>query len=255
MEVTRARDPAAQNSGRADSVGKEGRSAGLPSAGFQPPRQPGHPGPVIALLNQKGGAGKTTLATHLAGELALQGQAVTLLDADPQGSALDWAHRRLQSGGERLYGVFGLARDSLHREVPAIARQMDCVIIDGPPRVAALARSALLAADLVLIPVQPSAYDVWATQEMVALIAEARVFRPQLRAAFVINRRVVGTVIGREARSALADQPFPTLRADIAQRIAFADCVAAGKLACEVSAKGAAAREIAALAQAVREML
>ena len=232
MEVTRARDPADQNSGRADSVGKEGRSAGLSSAGFQPPRQPGHPGPVIALLNQKGGAGKTTLATHLAGELALQGQAVTLLDADPQGSALDWAHRRLQSGGERLYGVFGLARDSLHREVPAIARQMDCVIIDGPPRVAALARSALLAADLVLIPVQPSAYDVWATQEMVALITEARVFRPQLRAAFVINRRVVGTVIGREARSALADQPFPTLRADIAQRIAFADCVAAGKLAC-----------------------
>mgnify|MGYP006142609475 CR=1 FL=1 len=65
MEVTRARDPADQNSGRADSVGKEGRSAGLSSAGFQPPRQPGHPGPVIALLNQKGGAGKTTLVNLL----------------------------------------------------------------------------------------------------------------------------------------------------------------------------------------------
>lgn len=212
-------------------------------------------GVVIALLNQKGGAGKTTLATHLAGELALQGRAVTLLDADPQGSALDWAQRRLQRGHRRLYGVFGLARETLHREIPSIAREADFVVIDGPPRVAALARSALLAADLVLVPVQPSAYDVWATQEMVGLIMEAQVFRPALRAAFVVNRRVVGTVIGREARSALADQPFPTLRADIAQRIVFADCVAAGKLVREVSAQSQAAREIAALAGAVLEVL
>ena len=215
----------------------------------------GKAGKVVALLNQKGGAGKTTLSTHLAGAFASQGHRVTLIDADPQGSALDWAQRRLQSGQGRLCGVFGLARDTLHREVPQIALQADYVVIDGPPRVAALARSALLAADLVLIPVQPSAYDVWATQEMVGLVQEAQVFRPALRAAFVINRRVVGTVIGREARAALADQPFPTLRADIAQRIAFADCVAAGKLVWEVAPKGAAAREVAALADAVREAL
>ncbi|SIR52512.1 plasmid segregation oscillating ATPase ParF [Pseudacidovorax sp. RU35E] len=212
-------------------------------------------GKVIALLNQKGGAGKTTLSTHLAGAFARQGRRVTLIDADPQGSALDWAQRRHQRGQDRLYGVFGLARDTLHREVPQIAAQADHVVIDGPPRVASLARSALLAADLVLIPVQPSAYDVWATQEMVTLIQEAQVFRPGLRAAFVINRRVVGTVIGREARAALADQPFATLRADIGQRIAFADCVAAGKLVWEVAPKGAAAREVAALADAVGEAL
>ena len=237
---------AAQGLGSAASVPPEHRS---------PESQASLVGKVIALLNQKGGAGKTTLSTHLAGAFACQGQRVTLIDADPQGSALDWAQRRLQSGQGRLYGVFGLARDTLHREVPQIALQADYVVIDGPPRVAALARSALLAADLVLIPVQPSAYDVWATQEMVGLMQEAQVFRPGLRAAFVINRRVVGTVIGREARAALADQPFPTLHADIAQRIAFADCVAAGKLVWEVSPKGAAAREVAAFAQAVREAL
>lgn len=221
-------------------------------------RQPGaeiKSGKVIALLNQKGGAGKTTLATHLAGELVMQGQRVTLLDADPQGSALDWAQRRTQSGQNRLFGVFGLARDSLHQEAPQIALQADFVVIDGPPRVAALARSALLAADLVLIPVQPSAYDIWASHEMVQLITEARVFRPQLCAAFVINRRVVGTVIGREARAALADQPFPALQVEVCQRIVFADSVAAGRLAFEVAPQCAAAREIAALAQVVREML
>ena len=212
------------------------------------------PGRVIALLNQKGGAGKTTLATHLAGELAWAGRRVTLLDADPQGSALDWAQRRAQSGLERLYGVFGLARDTLHHETPRIAQEADFVIIDGPPRVAALARSALLAADLVLIPVQPSAYDVWATQEMVQLIVEAQVFRPALRAAFVINRRIVGTVIGREARAALADQPFAALTTEVSQRVAFADSVAAGRLVGELAPAGTAAREIHAFTRAVQEL-
>ncbi|WP_238990904.1 ParA family partition ATPase [Acidovorax sp. ST3] len=252
MEVTRARTAGAQDLSNASAMANQ---AGPESQNFPAGKQGNRPGKVIALLNQKGGAGKTTLATHLAGELALQGSRVTLLDADPQGSALDWAQRRLQSGQERLYGVFGLARDSLHQEAPQIALQADFVVIDGPPRVAALARSALLAADLVLIPVQPSAYDVWASYEMVQLITEARVFRPQLRAAFVVNRRVVGTVIGREARAALADQPFAALETEVSQRIVFADSVAAGRLACEVAPQCAAAREIVALAQAVREVL
>ncbi|MES2784278.1 MAG: ParA family partition ATPase [Pseudomonadota bacterium] len=251
MEFTRARTEAAQKAGNAmPEALRTAQTAENRLSGRQD-----RPGKVIALLNQKGGAGKTTLATHLAGELAMAGNRVTLLDADPQGSALDWAQRRLQNGQERLYGVFGLARDSLHQEAPQIALGAEYVVIDGPPRVAALARSALLAADLVLIPVQPSAYDVWASHEMVALIAEARVFRPQLRAAFVINRRVVGTVIGREARAALADQPFTALHAEVSQRIVFADSVAAGRLASEASPKCAAAREIAALTQAVLEAL
>ena len=251
MEFTRARTAVAQKTGNA--AAEAVRTA--QTAEYRLSEREHRPGKVIALLNQKGGAGKTPLATHLAGELAMAGSRVTLLDADPQGSALDWAQRRLQNGQGRLYGVFGLARDSLHQEAPQIALEADFVVIDGPPRVAALARSALLAADLVLIPVQPSAYDVWASHEMVALIAEARVFRPQLRAAFVINRRVVGTVIGREARAALADQPFAALQAEVSQRIVFADSVAAGRLACEAAPKCAAAREIAALAQAVRETL
>ncbi|EXF45896.1 cobyrinic acid a,c-diamide synthase [Pseudomonas sp. BAY1663] len=168
---------------------------------------------IVALLNQKGGVGKTTLATHIAGELAMRGQSVVLLDADPQGSSLDWTQRRSQQGLPRLFSAVGLARETLHQEAPELARRADHVIIDGPPRIAALARSALLAAERVLIPVQPSPYDLWASAEMVALIREAQVFRPELRAAFVINRRVSTTIIGREARQSLAEQPLPALRA------------------------------------------
>jgi len=209
---------------------------------------------IIALLNQKGGVGKTTLATHLAGEYARQGQSVVVIDADPQGSALDWSQRRRQHGLARLFGLIGLPRETLHSEAPEIARKVDCVIIDGPPRVTALARSALLAADVVLIPVQPSPYDVWASSDMVALVAEALLFRPALRTAFVVNRRAARTIIGRESRGALVEHRIAPLHAQVFQRIVFAESAAAGKLVFEVDAASPAANEITALAREVEEL-
>ncbi|MFO1039785.1 MAG: ParA family partition ATPase [Geminicoccaceae bacterium] len=207
---------------------------------------------IVAVLNQKGGVGKTTLALHLAAALVERGGKVLVIDADPQGSALDWAAAR---PGEPLFPVIGLPRPNLHKEVPRHATGYDWVIIDGPPRVNELARSALLAADLVVVPVQPSPYDVWAAREIVSLVKEAAVFKETQIARFAVNRKITNTAIGRDVFDALAEFEIPVLRNVISQRVAFAESAARGATVLEHDPEGPAAREVRAVAQELVELM
>lgn len=200
---------------------------------------------IIGVLNQKGGVGKTTIATNLAAVCAKAGHRVLLVDADPQGSAMGWSSAR---EGDPLFPVISMAKPTLHKDLPDIAADYDVVIIDGAPRVNDLGRAAILASDLVLIPVQPSPYDVWASADTVQLILEAQQFKDGLKAAFVINRKIANTAIGRDVAGALEQFEFPVLPVALCQRVIYAESAGQGRSVIEADAKSEAALEMTQLA-------
>jgi chromosome partitioning protein len=207
---------------------------------------------IISLLNQKGGVGKTTLAVHLATALSQRGKRVLMVDADPQGSALDWAASR---EGEKAFPVIGLPKATLHKELPKMAANYDYLVIDGAPRVYDVARSAIMASDLVLIPVQPSPYDVWAAKEIVDLITDVRPFKDNLKSVFVINRKIVNTAIGRDVTEALSEYDLPVLKSQVCQRVSFAESAGRGQTVLEIELGSLASQEIEALTTEVMELI
>jgi chromosome partitioning protein len=207
--------------------------------------------PVVALLNQKGGVGKTTLSVHLAAALA-QDHNVLVIDADPQGSALDWSARRTQ---KPLFNVVGIPKAILHRDIATLSKGYDWTIIDGPPRMDELAKSAIGAADIVLIPVQPSPFDVWAAEDIINIVREFEIHKPQLQTRFVINRLFPNTMLGAEIMTILSSFNFPVLDAVIHNRTEYAKSARNGLTALETDPTGSACREVRALADEVSTIL
>ncbi len=182
--------------------------------------------PVVAIVNQKGGTGKTTLATNLASVLAEKG-AVLLLDADPQASSQNWAASDWASPDALV--VKGVANGNLLQEVRSMAGDYDWIIIDGPPGITKTSADAVRAADLVLIPAKPSPLDVWAASEIVAAVqARQKTANGMPKAAFVITMAQPRTRLGREIDAALTELGIPVLQAGTTQRVAYPNAINEG---------------------------
>jgi chromosome partitioning protein len=196
---------------------------------------------ILAVMSQKGGCGKTTLSLNLAAALAREGRKVLLIDADPQQTAQDWAAIRSTPPS---FQVVGLSKPVLHRDLPKLAADYDDVVIDGAPRNYEVARSAIAAADYVLIPVQPSGADFWASRETVQLVKEAHSFKETQKSAFVISRKIGRTVMSRNIQEALAGFDLPILKSSTTQRVIYAEAMTGGSTVIEAQPYGEASLEI-----------
>ena len=195
---------------------------------------------VISVLNQKGGSGKTTIATHLARAIQLKGFSVLLVDSDPQGSSRDWA----AVNEENPVPVVGIDRPTIERDLKRIAEK-DYVIIDGAPQAADLAISAIKASDIIIFPVQPSPYDIWATSDLVDLVKQRiEMTDGKLKAAFVVSRTIKGTKIGKEISVALSDYGLPVLKTSITQRVIYPTSASIGSSVLDEEPAGEASKEI-----------
>ena len=195
---------------------------------------------VISKKKQKGGSGKTTIATHLARAIQLKGFSVLLVDSDPQGSSRDWA----AVNEENPVPVVGIDRPTIERDLKRIAEK-DYVIIDGAPQAADLAISAIKASDIIIIPVQPSPYDIWATSDLVDLVKQRiEMTDGKLKAAFVVSRTIKGTKIGKEISVALSDYGLPVLETSITQRVIYPTSASIGSSVLDEEPTGEASKEI-----------
>ena len=206
---------------------------------------------IISILNQKGGSGKTTISSNLAHAIALNGHKILLVDSDPQGSLRDWNEA---SGGE-LLPVIALDRETLPKDLKAVSDGYDFVIIDGAPQIAKMSVAAVKASNLVLIPVQPSPYDIWACADLVDIIkARQEITDGEPLAYFLISRAIKNTKLGNEVKSALVDYQLPVMKAYTTQKVAYPTTAAEGATVLS-DQNSSAAREIKALLSEVMEIL
>ena len=205
--------------------------------------------PIIAVCNQKGGCGKTTIAVNLAQGFANLGLRVLVADMDPQASALDWAW------DAKDFDVVDAQGRIKPADLRRMRKQYDVALIDCPPQYAEPSAEAIRIADLVLVPVQPSQLDVWATTAIVDLIkVRQSVFKGRPKAVFVMSRVVPRTRLAERLRETLAQQDFPTLDGFTTQRVAYAEATQSGQTVFD--GKPTPARlEIEAIRDEIKELI
>lgn len=180
---------------------------------------------IIAVLNPKGGSGKTTLSTNLARSLHERGASVLIVDSDPQGSARDW-HAATDNNPIPL---IALDRPNNIKTLSSVAKGYDYVVIDGAAKLEDMIAATIKSADFILIPVQPSPYDLWAASDLVEFIkARQEVTDGKPLASFVISRSIAGTKLGNEISKALEEYNLGLLDTQIIQRQVYPQTASEG---------------------------
>jgi len=208
---------------------------------------------IISIINQKGGTGKTTISVNIAREYTKRGAKTLLVDSDNQGSAQRWHEK---SGGE-LIDLTCLAMTTLDKDVLKFANHYERIIIDGTPRVSPITIAAIKAADLILIPVQPSPYDIWATEDLVRDVKHRiEMTDGKTKAAFIVSRKIKGTNIAKDVYEQLSSLELPIFVNGTTQRVSYATSASMGSTVIDRdNGKNDSSKEISAIVDEIEEYL
>ncbi len=189
---------------------------------------------IIGIIQVKGGAGRSTIATNLAGMLA-DSSRVALVDCDmPQGTSASWAAIRLADKPNSLTVATASSHVELVEAVKRLDAEHDYIILDGPPRIAEMTRAALILSNLCLIPMGASAAELWATSDLLATIHEARAVKPEVDARILWTRFRGSTKSAQElSAAATSELGLKELKAKLGYRVAFSEAMARGMTAAE----------------------
>lgn len=206
---------------------------------------------VISVLNQKGGAGKTTVAQNVAVELTRRGMTVFVIDTDPQGTISDWRNLR-KSEDVPVSSITRAA--TLQADVKTHSRSFDVIVIDGASGVNEVTAAAVKVSDAVIIPVQPSPKDIWGTSDLVDLIQTRHVVSDGVpKAAFLVTRAKENTKLADQMESTLAGLRLPMFETYIYDREIYKQVDVTGSSVIEQGPNTKAAKEIVRLVDELLE--
>lgn len=174
----------------------------------------------IAVVNLKGGTAKTVTSYFLATALAGRGRTL-LVDCDPQGSALSWAEVAEEGGGMVPFEVVGLPVKDVHRRVKGLASDYEHVVLDTPPGEISVVRSAILAADTVVVAVPPTDIDVDRVMATLELVAEVEPLSEDLTFRVLLTRVQGNTRDGRDTRAEMEEMGLPVMRTEVPARVGY----------------------------------
>jgi chromosome partitioning protein len=207
---------------------------------------------IVVVGGLKGGIGKSTIAINIAFEWHLRGLKVLLVDADPQGTSLTVANVASEAG---VRGPTVIAMgDNIRQAVAELARTVDVTIIDTAGRLGKRFGSALMVADVALLPCRPNPADIWTLAETVETVQGAQALRPELLAFIAINGVDPRTRLSRDARENIATAGLPVMKTNLFLRTAIAEAPAAGKGVTAYEPKSPAAAEVRAFVDEIETL-
>lgn len=202
---------------------------------------------IISFVNQKGGVGKTTTAINLAASLKRKNHSLVFIDADPQGSAVQWHAVE----NNNAFDVRHLPEPLDQAEIRELSRSYDYVVIDAPPAIGEITKSILELSDLAIVPLSPSSLDVWSCWGTLEMIEEAQQTNTDLKVKLLINRKIPGTRVGRDAREAMEVFDMDIFETELCQRVAFVDAMTSGVSVMQYAPSSKAALEIESFSEEI----